>query len=53
LARCLNAVVQLALAGKINPVSGGSFHHTDLGKAHELLESGTSVGKISIHWHEQ
>lgn len=52
LARCLRAVVQLAEEGKITPIIGGTYKHTSLAEAHELLESGKSVGKINVHWNE-
>lgn len=53
LAQCLKAVVQLALEEKINPVSGGIYSDKELGKAHQLLESGKSIGKLSVVWDEK
>ena len=48
--RCLKAVVRLIEEGKLDPKVGGEFKINDLASAHELLESGKSVGKISVAW---
>lgn len=50
LAHCLQEIVRLAAEGKIIPQSGGSFNANELPKAHSLLESGKSTGKITVIW---
>lgn len=47
---CLQQVISLYENGKIKPRIGGEYSIEELNKAHELLESGTSTGKISVHW---
>ena len=47
---CLNAVVELAKQKKIAPKVGASFSSEDLPKAHDLLESGKSTGKVIVTW---
>ncbi len=49
---CLREVVKLYVDGKIKPQTGGTFNQTSFFQAHELLESGNSVGKISVLWNE-
>ncbi len=34
----------------IDPMEGGVFNYTEIGKAHDYLESGQSIGKIIIEW---
>lgn len=46
----LEKVVRLAIDKKINPHSGGVFSVKDIDKAHELLESRNSMGKIAVKW---
>jgi len=48
--RCLHAVVELAKNKQISPKVGASFSSKDLPKAHDLLESGTSTGKVVVTW---
>jgi len=48
LKHCLNEVVNLYNNQQIRPQNGGAFHHCDLVKAHTLLESGKSMGKIVV-----
>jgi len=48
LKHCLNEVVNLHNNQQIRPQNGGAFHHSDLVKAHTLLESGKSIGKIIV-----
>jgi len=48
LKHCLNEVVNLYNNQQIRPQNGGAFHHSDLVKAHTLLESGKSMGKIVV-----
>lgn len=50
LQRCMKEVVKLVQEGKIKPQVGGEFKHLDIGKAHDLLESRKSVGKIVVFW---
>lgn len=50
LSACLNAVVDLAKEGKINPHVGARFEGSQLAEAHALLESGKSTGKIIVVW---
>jgi NADPH2:quinone reductase len=47
---CLNAVISLYREKVIEPQIGGEFDTSELAKAHALLESGNTVGKLAIHW---
>lgn len=47
---CLSNVVKLAEKEVLNPQIGGHFPIQELHKAHELLGSGKSMGKIVIKW---
>ncbi|MCC5923678.1 MAG: zinc-binding dehydrogenase [Crocinitomicaceae bacterium] len=47
---CLNEVVALAKAGKVQPYVGQEFFHEQLADAHETLASGNSIGKIAVFW---
>jgi len=47
---CLNQILSLHRQGRIKPENGGDFAVTDLSKAHALLESGKSMGKLAVHW---
>ena len=47
---CLQQVVQLYKAGEIVPQIGGNYPISEIAKAHEELESGTTIGKLAIHW---
>lgn len=47
---CLNEVVKLHADGVIQPQVGGRFSHDELSKAHTLLESGKTTGKLTIFW---
>lgn len=47
---CLNEIVSLYQQGKIVTENGGDFNYTKMNEAHELLESGKSIGKIAVHW---
>lgn len=47
---CLLEVVKLYQSGKLTIENGGEFNHSKLAEAHELMESGKSIGKISVHW---
>jgi NADPH:quinone reductase-like Zn-dependent oxidoreductase len=46
--RCLENVVRMTREGTLNPVVGGEFKFEDIAKAHALLESRKSMGKIVI-----
>lgn len=50
LKHCLDAVFNLYTAGKLQPLSGKLFEHTAFTEAHQLLESGASVGKIGVRF---
>lgn len=50
LAHCLQAVVEMCRSGGIELKEGTVFGSSDLAKAHELLESGKSIGKIAVRW---
>lgn len=46
----LKEVVKLAAEGKIKPHSGGVYEAKDITKAHDLLASRKSMGKIAVKW---
>jgi len=48
LKKCLEEVVKLYENKQIQPQNGGEFHHTELAKAHQLLESGQTTGKLVV-----
>lgn len=50
MSHCLKEVVKLHTAGVIQPQVGGTFSHNELSKAHSLLESGKTTGKLTIFW---
>lgn len=50
LQRCLRAVVELVLAGDLQPVVGGRYTAAEIATAHEFLESRGSTGKIVVDW---
>lgn len=47
---CMQSMVDLYKSGKITVTTGGKFNFNQLFEAHDLLESGKSMGKISVHW---
>jgi len=47
--RLTRQVIDLLAAGKINPRVGARLPMTEAAKAHELLESGSVLGKIVLH----
>lgn len=47
---CLKEVVDLFQKGELNVISGGCFEYSEIAKAHQLLEEGQSMGKISVKW---
>ena len=50
LAKAFKEVGDMYVAGKLQPIVGGVFDHTELARAHAHLESRESVGKIVITW---
>lgn len=50
LKHCLDEVVKLSQKGELKIRSGTVFSSAELAKAHALLESGKSIGKIAIRW---
>lgn len=50
LKRCMDEVIKLVKEGKLKPHVGAEFKHLDIGKAHDLLESRKSVGKVVVYW---
>lgn len=53
LKRCMNEVITLVKANKIKPHVGAEFLATDIAKAHSLLESRKSIGKIVVYWSDK
>jgi len=47
---CLNQIQSQYRQGVVKPENGGDFAITELSKAHALLESGNSMGKLAVHW---
>lgn len=47
---CMTEIIKLYRSGEITTENGGEFDFKELNKAHRLLESGKSIGKISVHW---
>lgn len=47
---CMNEVISMHKSGVLTPENGGDFNYTEINKAHRLLESGKSIGKIAVHW---
>jgi len=50
LQHCLQGIVKLYEAGALKPIVGKVFPAGEIGKAHELLESRASTGKVVIQW---
>lgn len=48
--KCLEELHQIWLQGEIKPVVGATFPARQIGEAHQLLESGKSMGKIYVYW---
>ena len=48
--RCMHKVVELANQGILKPHVGGVFPASEMNKAHALLESRKSIGKIIVEW---
>jgi len=47
---CLKQMLFIYRSGKIRPENGGDFSISELDKAHKLLESGKTMGKLTIQW---
>lgn len=47
---CMTEIIKLYQSGKITTENGGEFNFKEMNQAHRLLESGKSIGKISVHW---
>ena len=50
LQKCMQELIKLAKDNQISPHVGASFKSEELAKAHDLLESGKSIGKIIVLW---
>lgn len=50
LRRCMIGVIELVQAGKLKPHVGAKYPATEIAKAHELLESRKSLGKVVVYW---
>ena len=50
LSRCMREVAQLIQKDILNPHVGGRFNFSEIDKAHDLLESRKSIGKIIVNW---
>ena len=50
LSHCMNKVIEMFENKTISPILGESFSVDDISKAHAKLESGLSIGKISVDW---
>lgn len=50
LQKALRGALDLYQNGLLKPLPGHVFPHTELSKAHALLESGLSAGKIAVVW---
>ncbi|MBC9812323.1 zinc-binding dehydrogenase [Crocinitomicaceae bacterium CZZ-1] len=47
---CMQEVIRLYHEGKLTTENGGDFSYAEMHQAHNLLESGKSIGKIAVHW---
>lgn len=47
---CMTEMIRLYQSEKITTENGGEFNFKEINQAHRLLESGKSIGKISVHW---
>lgn len=48
--RCLNEVVKLVQSGELKPHVGHTFNASEIAKAHDLLESRKTMGKVVVKW---
>ncbi len=46
----MHQIISFYQQGLIKTENGGDFNFSELNKAHSLLESGKSIGKIAVHW---
>lgn len=46
----LQTVIKDVQQGNLKPIHFKDFNYQDISQAHDLLESGNSIGKISISW---
>ena len=46
----LDEVIKLVKQGLLKPYVGAKFQANDIAKAHELLESRNSIGKVVVYW---
>ncbi len=50
IARCLKKVMELYESGAINPEIGAVFNYKEISRAHHLLETRKTTGKIAVLW---
>jgi NADPH:quinone reductase-like Zn-dependent oxidoreductase len=50
LTQCMQEVVEMAKKGEIDPLIGNEFNEDAFEEAHDLLESGKSIGKLIVRW---
>ena len=50
LANCLQEVVKLHQAGKLQPQVGGTYTIDKVAEAHAALENGKTTGKLTVFW---
>lgn len=48
--RCMKGVVENVLNGSLKPHVGAEFDSSEIAKAHALLESRKSIGKVVVKW---
>lgn len=53
LKRCMTEVIKLVNEKKLNPHVGAEFNTREIAKAHDLLESRNSIGKIVVYWSDK
>lgn len=47
---CLNRVMDLYKQGAIDPITGRIFPASEIARAHDSLESRSSIGKVAVRW---
>jgi NADPH:quinone reductase-like Zn-dependent oxidoreductase len=50
ISHCLQEVLQLYKSGKLVPQVSRNYNVSEIGEAHEALESGKTVGKLVVNW---
>lgn len=50
LAECLHGIARANREGWLSPIAAAPFPKDRLAQAHELLEGGQSIGKVSVRW---